>query len=189
MNRKHQIALFWIAFLATLAILILSSGCTTERKVTQWIEKHPDNEVLDQWITADTGKQKVRIDTVYEPDSIPYYLPGEHIVDSFFVESPCPDAEPLNIAPKTVKTSLATAVVWVENNQLFVDLTQNDSTIQARDDSAKMIINRQEEEIIKLTLRPPAEIKRPWWALPALIIAIFATALLILDLLYRSRRV
>ena len=182
MNRKHQIQLFWIAFLATLAILILCSGCTTERKVVKYVEKHP--EILDNWTTTDTVTE-VKTDTVYQDTTVEIYLPGDTVVKEVILEFPCPEAKKFTSDTAIADTQLAHAEAWVKNNKLYLNLIQPDTTLQFRLDSAYMQIDRLETQLIEEITRPPPVTKRPWWALPAGIIAIFATVLLLLDLLYR----
>ena len=175
--------MFWIAFWTALALMLMLGGCTTERKVIRYVENNP--AVLDYWITRDTTIE-IYTDTLYYPDSIPVALPAERVIDSFFMESPCPDAEPINFGPEVIENSFARVTFRIRNGILFTGLEMKDTTIYVRYDSARAEINRLEHELIQEIARPPPEKRRPWWALPAGIIAIFATALLVLTLLFRK---
>ena len=183
MLRKDINSLFWIAFWSALAFMLMLGGCTTERGVVRYVERHP--AVLDNWITRDTILE-IKIDTLYFPDSIPFALPAERIVDSFFIESPCPDAEPINFGPEVIENSFARATFEIRDGILFTGLEMKDTTIYVKYDSARSEINRLEHELIKEIARPPPEKKIPWWAWVTLIISIFATVLLVLTLLLRK---
>lgn len=179
MNQKDISSLFWIAFWSALALMLML-GCTTEKKVIRYVEKNPD--VLLNWATVDSFFT-VQIDTLFRTDSFWTQLPPERIIDSFFIESPCPD---LNFGPRIVETTFARATVEIVDGILIMDLENKTDPWKVPYDSAIAEIHRLEKEIIENITQLPAEKKRPWWALPAGIIAIFATALLVLTLLFRK---
>lgn len=180
MNQKDISSLFWIAFWSALGLMLLLGGCTTERKVIRYVENNP--AVLLNWATVDSF-YTVTTDTVFRTDSFWTQLPPERIIDSFFIESPCPD---LNFGPRIIETTFARATVEIQNGILIVDLENKTDPWKVKYDSAIVEIHTLEKEITEKITQLPAEKKRSWWALPAGIIAIFATALLVLTLLFRK---
>jgi len=117
-----------------LSIVILAS-CSPQRRLARLLEQHP--------IPADTV---VEIHTVYEPDTIPIYIPGDTVVKEVEIETPV-DLPDTSIY---VETDYARADAGLLDNFLWLELKQTDTVVEIVVDS--VIVTVYEDKVITKTL-------------------------------------
>ncbi len=142
-------------FLYILITVFLTTACVTERKVVNYIEDHPS--ILNRYLSLDTGWQSPIIDTIYKPDSIPVYIPGEIKYVKIPIEIPCPKTKDFVSDTAYASTKSAEAWTWISDGKIHLILEQIENFYKIRYDSARMIINILESRLITETLRPPPE--------------------------------
>lgn len=106
-------------------LLAALSGCVTQRRCLQKFPPRTDTVTVVE----------IRDSLVYKDTVIFVRLPGELRTDSVFI--PCPPPPPAYI-PDTARaeTSLAIARAWWDHPNIMLSLTQKDTTIEHRLDSA-----------------------------------------------------
>ncbi len=95
-------------------ILLIASGCSVEKRLARLLEKHPQPPVIEY----------IPGDTIFLPDSIPVFIPGDTVIDSALIDVPV-DIPDTSI---TIETPSATFTASIKDNTLYAEVNQPDST-------------------------------------------------------------
>lgn len=92
-------------------------------------------------------------DTVFETDSILYHLDADTVFDSIMVQINTDNKGVQTVSSDTITASsnYADAMAWVKESELFLNVTDKDTSIMLVIDSMRQIIREKESILIKQT--------------------------------------
>jgi hypothetical protein len=158
-EKQFNSKLFWIAFLATLGIMVALGGCTGAK----WCWRHFPPE-----IKTDTVKI-TKID--YRDTTVNFNIDWQHTVDEMpvvIIDTVTIEGKRISVAltmdSARARTEYAEAVAWVENSILRLELTQRDSLIAIRLDSVIAIKDHYVTLYTTEIHNTPPTIKCPWYS-------------------------
>lgn len=132
-------------------IALIASGCSQQKRLVRLLEKYPQPTEIEY----------IPGDTVFSPDSIPVFIPGDTVIDSRIlnVEVDIPDTS------ITLKMGAATFTASIRDNTLYAEASQPDTTYIVPSDSAIQV------RVDSVIIRPPPLIKEvkvkskalPYW--------------------------
>jgi hypothetical protein len=145
-------------------LLILISGCSVEKKIfraRKIIDEYP--QTLDKYMTV-RDSTVYKDTTMYRDTTLYDTIPGEHRIDSFFMESPSTKIKPSHIQMEHVSVD-----IWVENGKIYAEVDMPLVVRKWRLDSAIVERNQYFELYQTEIFRPPAEkLPIPWFYKAAL---------------------
>ena len=103
--------------------MVILVSCSPQRRLARLLTRYP--------IPADTV---VQTHTVYEPDSIPVYIPGDTVVNEVLIETT------VDLPDTTIsaETDYARAEAGLLDNILWLELIQTDTVVEIVVDSVKV---------------------------------------------------
>lgn len=137
--------------LVFIVVVLLFSGCATERMARRYIEKNP--AFLGEYV--DTIPEVVH-DTITVDVIVPVTIPGDTVRESVRLPG---DMRRLP-APVMGETSLAYARAWVEGDSIHLELIQREKVLSIPG-QVEVPVTEINNRII---YRPPAEKFIPRWA-------------------------
>ena len=119
-----------------LMTLVILASCSPQRRLARLLERHPQPEKIDTLYLPG--------ETIYKDTTVFKYLPGETVTVNVPFDVPIDIPDTVIIA----ETSFATALAYLDDNHLGLDLIQNDTVFQWKLDSA---IRENTPDTLKIT--------------------------------------
>lgn len=157
-ERQFHSRLFWIAFLATVGIMIMLGGCSAEK----WCFEHFPPEVRVD--TIQTTLTKWRDTTVYVQVPAERSIDEQPVIihDTVYVEGK-PVIRFATIDTARAHVQYADAKAWVSRSILELELTQKDSLLAFRFDSLTQERDHYFNLYTTTIHNTPPEVKCPWY--------------------------
>jgi len=149
-------------------------GCSPQKRLARLLERYPIQPIVDTFYKVGP--------IIYRDTVVFRYIPGETVTQSVYIDVPVDIPDTF----MEVESSMATALAWLQSNELGLELHQKDSVFQFKLDSA-IRVNRDTIIITNDIPYPVIEKAKPFYKNGFFIVAAIMLLMLLFLFLFRGK--
>jgi hypothetical protein len=157
-----------------LVLAVILAGCSPQKRLARLLERYPIRPTVDTFYKVGP--------TIYRDTVVFRYVPGETVTQSIYIDVPVDIPDTF----MEVESSMATALAWLQSNELGLELHQKDSVFEFKLDSA-LQVNKDTVEVIRDMPYPVIEKAKPFYKIGFYILGGIVVLMLFFLFLFRGK--